>query len=365
MSVILDEFYVPRESAIVDILKAYPEAREVYQLTIIDFFNNIKKIINSIGSPLDEIRGKIGEIRDLLTSEDPQFGNNASEFYALVTKVKNDIEPVLDELSSPSIGSFYGYDIPKEDQEKLYSYLNSLKERMVRMIAHRIRTPFSNITTSAYLVDRVYQTTGNFQDQRIIDRMNVIEDCLNEFIEIFEELKDFIAVSFKLDRHGESIDVIPSEHLAYIFTDLKEEEVFRNTSINIEFEGAPSNIKVEMDQLKRALRYILINSIDFASAERELEIQVLIRTEQREEKERVYVYIHDNGQGIKPSELSKVFEPFYTQDMVGIDFAKLPGTGCGLGLSIAKGLIERYGNIEIYSEYGIGTTVALDFKVRN
>ena len=54
-------------------------------------------------------------------------------------------------------------------------------------------------------------------------------------------------------------------------------------------------------------------------------------------------------------------QPFFTKEMSGMDFDKLPGTGCGLGLSIVKNLISQFGRIEVLSEDDFGTTVTLQF----
>jgi signal transduction histidine kinase len=58
--------------------------------------------------------------------------------------------------------------------------------------------------------------------------------------------------------------------------------------------------------------------------------------------------VRDNGSGIAPDMLPKLFEPFAT--------TKEAGRGVGLGLAISKGIIERHsGEIAVDSEVGRGT----------
>ncbi len=72
-------------------------------------------------------------------------------------------------------------------------------------------------------------------------------------------------------------------------------------------------------------------------------------------EERFRVSIEDNGPGISPENLQRIFNPFFT--------TKKQGEGTGLGLSIAQRLIEKYkGNIEVKSQEGVGTTVNLMFS---
>lgn len=68
----------------------------------------------------------------------------------------------------------------------------------------------------------------------------------------------------------------------------------------------------------------------------------------------VRISVSDNGIGISKAVLGRVFEPFFT--------TKPPGRGTGLGLSTIYGFIKQSGgNITIYSEPDVGTTVNLYF----
>ena len=77
---------------------------------------------------------------------------------------------------------------------------------------------------------------------------------------------------------------------------------------------------------------------------------------QRLEKSNCLILVTDHGQGISKKDLAKVFERFFKAD----DSSSQEYRGSGLGLSIARGLIEaQKGHISLVSEKGKGTTVTL------
>jgi len=69
--------------------------------------------------------------------------------------------------------------------------------------------------------------------------------------------------------------------------------------------------------------------------------------------ERLRCAVRDNGQGIAPDHLNRVFEPFFTTRDVG--------AGLGLGLSVSYGIIQRHGStLSVQSEYGAWTEFSFD-----
>jgi len=71
----------------------------------------------------------------------------------------------------------------------------------------------------------------------------------------------------------------------------------------------------------------------------------------------VCVEVRDTGSGIAPEHLSKVFGPFFTTKKIGV--------GSGLGLSIAKDIVESYGgSISVQSELGKGTSFEIRLSLR-
>jgi signal transduction histidine kinase len=70
----------------------------------------------------------------------------------------------------------------------------------------------------------------------------------------------------------------------------------------------------------------------------------------------VAIDVEDNGKGIAPDALPKIFDPFYTTKEVG--------KGTGLGLAIAYKIVSQHGGkIDVRSTQGVGTTVTVTLPV--
>lgn len=97
------------------------------------------------------------------------------------------------------------------------------------------------------------------------------------------------------------------------------------------------------------------NSID-AINERNIPGEIKIATVSTSDKIRVSII--DNGGGIEPSVLAKIYDPFFTTKEIG--------KGTGLGLSITYGIIERHkGIISVNSVVNEGTTFIIELPLVN
>jgi len=107
-------------------------------------------------------------------------------------------------------------------------------------------------------------------------------------------------------------------------------------------------------QIQQVLTNLLVNARDALSEtdrpEKIIEVTTMLRTD--DGKRHLVLSVRDNGTGIAPENLQKIFTPFYT--------SKEATKGTGLGLSVSLGIAESHnGTIEVESVLGVGSTFSL------
>jgi CheY-like chemotaxis protein len=132
-------------------------------------------------------------------------------------------------------------------------------------------------------------------------------------------------------------------------------------SLSVEVERNVSHCFVDASQLENAVLNLALNARDAMPSGGRLVIQVadfdvsekmIGGMEQLVPGRYVMIAVADTGCGMKPEVMKHVFEPFYT--------TKADGRGTGLGLSMVYGFAKQSGgDVAIYSETGIGTTVRM------
>jgi len=107
-------------------------------------------------------------------------------------------------------------------------------------------------------------------------------------------------------------------------------------------------VMLDREKVKIAFANIIVNAIEAMEEGRGL---LQITTERALHK--LVISIRDNGYGISPDHLNKLFEPYFTSK---------PG-GMGLGLASTLNIIQSHGGtIDVESQQGVGTTFYLTFN---
>jgi len=213
-----------------------------------------------------------------------------------------------------------------------------LRRNMVADVAHELRTPLSNIRGYLEAVnDGVMKP-----DAEAIQSLNEEATRLARLVDELQELSLAEAGELKLVCQAEDISKLVSQSVLAFQAQAASKGV--SLSIDLAEELPPVNID------SQRMAQVLHNLLDNAVAHTESDGHVTISTTQKDEW--IEVAVTDTGEGIPDEDLPNIFERFYR-----VDKSRTRATGgTGLGLTIAKRLIEAHGgSIKVHSELGKGS----------
>jgi signal transduction histidine kinase len=114
----------------------------------------------------------------------------------------------------------------------------------------------------------------------------------------------------------------------------------------------PVLVEVDPDKIQQAITNVLSNAYKYSRGQGRIVLDLVTR--QVNGATQVGVRVADEGIGMTPEQLRRVFERFYRADTSG----NIPGTG--LGMAITKEVLELHGgSVDVASSAGKGTTVTL------
>ena len=201
-------------------------------------------------------------------------------------------------------------------------------------IAHEIRNPLSSIRGLAQFVYSSFKKN----DARKEDLDTIIQevDRLNLLI---VQVLDFAKIK-KLNLSQFSINELVVKIVEFLKLEIKNKKIDFHLSLSQEI---PS-ICADENQVRQIIMNVVINSIQAIKINGK--IKITTENSKLKEKLAIKLIIEDNGIGIPESELSQIFDPFFTKK----------DKGTGLGLSIVYKLVENHqGEIKVESTEGKGT----------
>lgn len=214
------------------------------------------------------------------------------------------------------------------------------QKQFVSDASHELRTPISVIQGYANLLRR-----WGKNDQA------VLEEAVNAIASETEHMKDLIEKLLFLARAEQASQAIVKTTFA--MDELVQEVVAETTLVDSEHTltnviNEPAVIYADRQLIKQALRIFLDNSIKYTPAGG----QIMIRS--RHIGGKLQLTVQDTGAGIAPEELPYIFDRFYRCDK---SRTRQTG-GNGLGLAIAKWIIDKHGgSIKVESVVDQGTSI--------
>lgn len=233
-----------------------------------------------------------------------------------------------------------------------------LKSALLDAVTHDLRTPLTSIKASiTTLLDEVRGDPPLTLDgESRLEMMEVIDeesDRLNRFINGLIELARIEAGELQLRRRWGVVDEIISAALT------RAEPITRQHRIELEVEQELPGVRVDESAVSEVVYTLIDNAVKYSAQGSRIRISA-----QRAGNDLIQMTVEDEGRGVAPDLRERVFDKFFRATRDG-DVSTTQPTGTGMGLAIAKGIVEAHGG-KIWIESakgGKGTRVVFTLPI--
>ncbi|MEO8167681.1 MAG: ATP-binding protein, partial [bacterium] len=219
-------------------------------------------------------------------------------------------------------------------------------------VAHEINNPLSGVLNLSMLMQRIVKDDG-IPPTRIEEFKKYLSQVVQETGRVGRIVQDLLAFSrrSKPQQHANvNLNAIITTTVNLIGHKLK----LMNVGIDLALDETLPLINCDASQMQQVLINLVMNGAE--AAQTKPQGHVTVSTAMTAKRDELVLEVRDNGDGIAPVHLAKIFTPFFT--------TKAEGKGVGLGLAVVYGIVQAHsGDIEVRSGVGEGTTFKVTLPV--
>ncbi len=224
--------------------------------------------------------------------------------------------------------------------------MGDLKDEFVAKVSHELRTPLTSIKEglSLLLDGALGETTTDQKD--FLKTMDADIDRLTELINNMLDVSKIESGRMRLNRQRVNVTEL-------IRSTIRSYQAIKGRRTVMEHLQPVPDLFVDSNRILQVLGNLFSNAVKYGKEDGTIEFAV----EPRDGT--VAVMVRDNGEGIAPEDLPKLFQKFSQVGRTGTNQPR----GTGLGLVVCKELVELHGGrIEVSSQVGVGTTFTVVFS---
>lgn len=221
-------------------------------------------------------------------------------------------------------------------------------QNLTKVLRHEIMNSVTPIVSLASTMREIIELDLSAKEEiqetvsDLKEALFTIENRSKGIMNFVNAYREFTSIPKPKFGETNSKDLI-AQVLNLVQPQLREKEIMLKTDFKEDFE-----LVADTEQVAMVLINIIKNAVE--SIENRLNPQIKIKTYERDEQK--VIEIADNGSGIEPEALEKIFIPFYTTKK----------TGSGIGLSLSRQIMQMHGgNLKVSSKVGEGSRFLIIF----
>ena len=228
-----------------------------------------------------------------------------------------------------------------------FAELDRLKSNFIGITSHELRTPLGLILGHATFLR---ETIGE-EHREPVETIIRNATRLKEIIESLTDVDNYEAGVSRIRQNSISIPRIIRD----VISSFQDMAASKNITLNVDIRDEDLQVEADANKITVAISNLIRNAITFTDEGGQVSVTVESMTGH------VQVSVKDNGIGIPARDISNVFDRFFQVE----SHLTRRHTGMGLGLSVAKSMIEMHGGrIWVESVEGEGSTFSLLLPLR-
>lgn len=250
------------------------------------------------------------------------------------------------------------YEAALEERHEAALRATRARDEVLGVVAHDLRNPLSTVKMCASALSSGASASAMppAAAERVIELTGVIQESVTWMEHIIRDLLDVTAL--EAGRLSVQPSPLPVEDVLDavegMYTPIAAEAGV-TLEVRVELEPPPPPVRADADRVLQAIGNLVGNAIKFTQQGGHVSVVAAVASPPESGGvEIVRIEIRDNGPGIAADQLPHIFDRFW-------QVRRTIRAGAGLGLAIAKGIVEAHGgSLAVESEVGTGTCFRLD-----
>jgi len=254
---------------------------------------------------------------------------------------------LLGRLVASAVQNIRAYEAERNTVEELRR-LSALRADFVSLVSHELRAPMASVVGSAQTLRQRWRELNPDQRESFLALISSETERLAALVADVLDTSRIDAGTFTYRFADVELGALVRDSVAGL--SLTQEEV----SVVADVQSELPSVRGDRDRLQQVLTNLLDNAVKFSPAGEEVRVSAF------QQDSRVRIEVSDRGPGVPPDQQRLIFEKFGRGNTAGS-----PGTpGTGLGLYIARSIVEAHGGVlEVSSGADAGATFTLSLPV--